>query len=272
MGATEEILFKSGTYKEYLLAVEASKLVTAKGFRSKLAQAAGCNSPFVSHVLNGGADFSLEQAFKLHHLLGHEDEEARFFLLLVQKDRAGTPELKQFYQAQITAVLEARSVIKNRLKVKEKLSLEDKVRYYSSWEYGAAHVFLTLPTCQTLEALEKKLGISRARTLQVLNNLVKMGLVEQRQHRYLVTDARIHIGSDSELVAQHHTNWRLRALQSLSAKSADDLHYSSSITVSQADAKKLRAMMADFIASATKVIDPSPAEEAFSFCLDFYHL
>lgn len=272
MSELSESLFRSKSYKQHLLDAEKSGLVAAKGFRSKLAEAAGCNSPFVSHVLNGAAHFSPEQALRISLFLGHEDDETKFFLLLVQYERAGTADLRAFHEKQISAILDSRTVVKNRLKVKEKLTLEDKVRYYSSWEYAAAHVLLTISDFQTLDTVAERLKIPRVRAQQVLVSLTQMGLVRKKQDRYEVTESRIHIGTDSELVFQHHTNWRLKVLPALAAKGIHDLHYSSAVTISKEDAKKLQSLTLDFLARINPIIDASPAEDIYSFCLDFYRL
>ncbi|MFH7483927.1 hypothetical protein, partial [Salmonella sp. 2019-SM259] len=54
------------------------------GARSQAAKAIGCHSTFLSHVLQGKADLSLEQAEKLNDFLGHSEQEAHFFFLLLQ--------------------------------------------------------------------------------------------------------------------------------------------------------------------------------------------
>lgn len=272
MASSRENLFKFRSYKKYLVELEELKEILRKGFRSKLGEAAGCNSAFVSHVLNGAAHFSLEQAFKINAFLGHNEDEAKFFLLLVELERAGTEELRGYFLKQIEMISQARSVIKTRLNVKEKLSLEDKVRYYSSWEYGAIHVIVTIEAYQSAELISQRLQIPRARTMQILGALVNMGLLKKQKDAYVAADGRIHIGSDTELVVQHHSNWRVRVLRALAAPAPQDVHFSSAFTVSKEDVKKLNGMIVDFLAKVNPIIDASPAEEPYGICVDFYRL
>ncbi len=72
--------------------------VKGHGYKSAMARAMACQSAYVSRVLKDQASFSLEQAERLNRLFSHSRLEAKYFLTLVSRDRAGTPELKNFYE------------------------------------------------------------------------------------------------------------------------------------------------------------------------------
>lgn len=82
-------------YKSYLQERSAEKGLRS-GFKSDLARASGCNSAYISSVLGGKAQLSLEQAERVCPFLGLGKDEAHYFLLLVQKSRAGTAPLTKF--------------------------------------------------------------------------------------------------------------------------------------------------------------------------------
>lgn len=94
-------LFESVDYKQYLIDVLTSNTLGGRGARTTLAQAAGCQLAFISQVLNGNADFSLEQADGISRYLSQNSKERDYFLLLVQYARAGTESLRAHFMRQI---------------------------------------------------------------------------------------------------------------------------------------------------------------------------
>ncbi len=51
------------------------------------------------------------------------------------------------------------SALKNRLEMPDSLRSEEEARYYSSRQFGAVHVLLSIPHFQTRDALAKKLEL-----------------------------------------------------------------------------------------------------------------
>ncbi len=74
------------------------------------------------------------------------------------------------------------------------------------------------------------------------------------------------------MIGQHHTNWRLRAISSLSKGVPDDLHYSSVITISKKDALRIREELIDKIKDLKTVIKDSVEEKLYSLNLDFFEV
>src|SRR5213595_3742322 len=95
-----EFLMKKDTfeyvdYRSYVSDLLASQPKKGHGFRSKLATVIGCRPAYITLVLKGQANLSLEQADLLCAHFGLTSEEADFFLLLVQFERAGSASLRQ---------------------------------------------------------------------------------------------------------------------------------------------------------------------------------
>lgn len=261
-------------YKSYLEAYISSLPRGGRGVRMALAHHMACPVSHISQVLNGKSQLSLEQAEAINSFFGHTDEEAQFFLLLVQLARAGTPSLKKRFQIQIQHASEKRLVLKDRLGVKQTLSKEDQMEFYSSWIYGAIHVMLTIPEFQTKESISKHLGLSLKKTNEILEFLVSVGLaVRSSNGHFTIGTSRIHLGSDSPLISKFHTNWRIRSIQSLEKENtSEDLHYSSAVTLSHSDVIKMKALLVHYIQEVKKIIKDSPAEIPFSFNLDFFKI
>ena len=268
----DKLVYDFSDYKAYLGAVLASKPARGRGFRAKMAEAIGCQRAFVSQVLQGEAHFNLEHGDRLNAFLEHSKEEAHFFLLLIQYARAGTSSLRNYFYEQMKLVLDERLILKNRIRSEGNLTHEQKTRYYSSWHYGAARVSVTIPSLRTKEALSKRLQLTMPQLTRVLDFLLEIGLIEQRGQEFHPTTHHMHLGNDSALIAKHHTNWRIRSIQSFDTEGTKDLHYSSTVSLSHDDALKIKSILVNSVEDIQSKIKYSKEETLFSFCMDFYEL
>lgn len=242
-----------------------------RGARTKLAEALGCQNGFVSLVLSGGAHFSLEHAVKISKFLQHDHEEREFFLLLVHLARAGSKELENYYQENIQKILGARREIKSRIKEQSTLNDADRLHYYSSWHFTAVHMCLLIPSLRSKEAMAHYLHLSPQIIANVLKFFVTCGLAIQKGGLfYCDPNTRIHLPADSPLVAKHHTNWRMRAIDSLDRNGKVDLHYSSVMSISQDAAEKIRAILLQAIENCEPVIRDAKDEGIYTVTLDLF--
>jgi uncharacterized protein (TIGR02147 family) len=267
-------IFDYRDYKGYLLAYFAALPKAGRGMRLAVARSISSPVSHISQVLNGNSHFSMEQAEGINEFLGHTQDEAFFFLLLVNFSRAGTSALRKRIEFQIQQVLTKRMVLKDRLGIKQPLNKEAQTVFYSSWLYGAVHVMLTIPKFRTKESIGQHLGISNKRAAEILEFLVSVGLALPKANgKYEVGNSRIHLGNDSPLISKFHSNWRMRAITSLDQESVnDDLHYSSAITISDSDFFKIKSVLVKTIEEAKEVIRESTAENIHCFNIDFFKL
>jgi hypothetical protein len=83
--------------------------VKGHGYKSAMARAMACQSAYVSRVLKDQASFSLEQAERLTRLFSHSHLESKYFLTMVARDRAGTPELRNFFESALRELHDLRT-------------------------------------------------------------------------------------------------------------------------------------------------------------------
>ncbi len=269
LGEMRTEVFEHRTYVPYL----ESRLGPASrrtGLRTAASSAAGVNPAYLSRVLKRQADFSLEQADRLSDFLGHGEDERQYFLLLVQKERAGSLKLKSYFERQLENERRKRLEIKNRVKHPEGLTKEDEARYYSHWHYSAIHVLVSIPTLQTAKSLSEALALPRQKISEILEFLARTGLVEEKDGRFRVGAAHIHLGNDSTHIARHHANWRMKAMQAIDAGGADNLHYSAVLTLSHDDAARIKENLLRTLEDTLKIMRSSPEEEAFAYNFDFF--
>jgi uncharacterized protein (TIGR02147 family) len=263
-------LFEYADYKAFLRAVGEER---PRGFRKALAQATGCQTAYVSQVLNGQYHFSLEQADAAAAFLGFTKEESKFFLLLVERQRAGTDSLRAYFAEQLEESRSRHLLLKHRLGVQASLGVPEQSRYYSCWQYSAVHMAVTIPKLQTRPALARALGISPRKLSEVLDFLGTVGLIQKKGERYLPGATQLHLSKDSPLIAQHHANWRQQGLAKMHSDHAGEgIHYSSVSSLSAADARKIKAQLTTALSDAVRAIKDSPEEVLFGINLDFFRV
>lgn len=265
-------IFDFKNYKDYLIRLSGAKN-RRTGFKSSLAKAANCNSTYISQVLSGHTNFSLEQAEQINHFLNHTPDEGHYFILMVQIERAGTAALKKYFKNQLDELIKKRNHIQGRLEMSSVLTVEDKSKYYSSWLYSAVHMAVTIPTkTRQLEFICETLNVSEKTLEEVLQFLLQTGLIQRVPNGYIAGTTKIHLGDDSVDIIKHHSNWRIEAIKSLEVPRSNDVHYSAVASISAADMLRLREVVLEFIRVTVKEIGNSPEEELCVFNLDFFSL
>lgn len=241
--------------------------------RKELAQALGCQPSHVSAVLSGEGEFSAEQAEKVGRFLKLGREQTEYFLMLVQFNRAGTPQLRSVYSAMLRQMREKTTPLRAKLDIREELSDQAKAKYYSTWIYQAIHVLLSVPGFQTPRAIAERLRLSLSQVEEVLSFLVAAGLAEKsKTHIYRQLRPVLHLDRASVFVNRHHTNWRLRAIHAVDQNSEDDLHYSAVASLSEEDYLKIKRLLSDALKASVEIVRDSKEEDVVGICMDFFRL
>ncbi|MFL5814696.1 MAG: TIGR02147 family protein [Bdellovibrionia bacterium] len=270
-------VFEAKSYKQYLNdRLDDPDAGGGRGARARLSQAIGCQTAYTAQVLRGSAHFSLEQGEAINEYLGHTDEQGRFFLLLIQRDRAGSVKLRQRFEREISDVLSSRLALKNRLGVHQSLSDKNQLQYYSSWYYSAVHALTSIPGFQSPEKISRRLGIDSVRAAQALELLLESGLLVREKTRdgeqLKIGVARIHLPHDSPLISKHHINWRLQAIRALEKQKPENLHYSSVISISEEDYARIREVLVKTLESIKPIIRDSKEEKLKALALDLFEV
>jgi uncharacterized protein (TIGR02147 family) len=267
----QKTLFDFKDYRPYLKEAFPTH-GTNRGSRARLAAALGVWKGFVSSVIHGDADFSLEQAYRVSHHLSHTDDEREYFLLLILKARAGSKDLEKHFAERIDAIQKKREEIRERIGATSGISDTDKMTYYSSWHYTAMHMCLMVPALQTPPAMAKYLGVPLEKIAKMLEFFIKSGLAEQKGNTYVVGPTRIHISSDSPFVSKHHSNWRMQAIQALDRDRKEDLHYSSVMSISKEAAENIRELILRTIEETEPIIREAKDERIVALTFDLFDL
>lgn len=261
-------IFEFIDYKDYLL--NSIFFTEGRGIRTRIAKAINCDLAYLSRVLNDNAQLSLEQADLLSVYLGHNPQERHYFILMVELTRAGTSSLKKYFKDQMSNVQNERTNLKARLQDTMALLDYQQAKYYSSWHYAAIHMMIAIPQFQNPQALSKELKLPHQKVQRILEDLVDFKLAYVEKGKYTRISKNIHIDSDDLMISKHHSNWRLKAMESLDQSNPATLHYSSIVSLSLKDVPLLKEKMLEAIEEIRKTVKDSGDEVVWCYAMDLF--
>lgn len=264
-------IFEFDDYKAYLTSVEAARTLVQKGFRTQLALQIDCQSAFISQVLNGHANFGLEQGLKVARFLHLNTFETQHFLWMIQYVRAGSEELRKHFFDHLSHSRGQHLHIQSRVSAKT-ISLETQAIYYSEWYYSAIHMIVTIPQIRSIEKIARALGIAESVVRKAVQFLLSANLLKEESGKILPTETQLHLSHESPLVSRSHSNWRLAAIQSLTQDNKKAVHYSTVSSLSKSDVEGLRRKLLQQIEEYVRTVAKSSEEELYCFNLDFFSL
>ena len=262
-------VFDYSHYRDYLQ-VRLSTTGANRGLRSKLAEKTNTQPAFISRVLGGDNDLSAEHIPPTNEFLGHTFEESHYFALLVFHARAGTPALKKYYKEQIDEIIAKRSVFLERVKITQTVQPADQGIYYSKWYYIAIHVLVSIEEYRTREAISQRLQLSLGVVSKAIEELVRMGLIENKNGKILIGKKRIHIDKNSPWIAQMHTNFRTQAIQKIVTPEEKDMHFSLGISMSKKLYDEYRSRFIDLVTEFEKKMQEDEPEELYTLNIDLF--
>ena len=267
-------VFEYQDYREYLQNYIRSRPHQGHGEKSKMALAIRCHNAYLSQILSGKSELSSEQAHDLARYLGLNGEEIDYFLLLVHYFRAGTEQLKKYYEQKMQEVEQRRSMLQNRITYEKTLSKEDQFTYFGTWYYSVIHLMVsTMTGFQNAHELEKALNLPANVVRDVLHFLEKCGLIERKEKGFGKGPVDIYLEAGSPMLVPHHINWRMQAIRSLDAVKDEDFHYSSVVTIHPEDWVKIRKKLMESIEQVRKTVSDSKNETVVaSLNLDWFQV
>ena len=175
------------TYKQFLKDLIAER---GRGSQTQLAAALRCTKSYLSQVLNDPTHLTQEQAFEVAKFAGLDSQATKFFLLLVQYERADHHELKTFLSQEIEAY---RGKKQATLPFKHEQELRIKTAYrnefYSAWRYMAINTALRVHHLSTAASIASYLGVPKKEVTRILGRLELMGLVTHQNGKYKNAEA-----------------------------------------------------------------------------------
>jgi uncharacterized protein (TIGR02147 family) len=272
-------IFEFTDYRQFLRAyAEAHGRLEGKTRKSgelrRMAEAARIFPSYLSQILAGRRDLTLDQGIQIADHLGHGNRERKYLLLSIQLARAATPRLEAELRGEMEQLKREHLELSSRLPNQKEISLEDAARFYSSWIPIALRLYTAIPGLQTVAALSARIGLSERKVKEVMDLLVRTGLcVRGANGSYSYGPAHMHLDAAHPLVTEHHANWRARAMQSHALlEPSRELAYSGILALSKADATRIRALLPAWIDQVRSISDPSHSETVYCLNLDWFEV
>ena len=129
----------------------------------------------------------------------------------------------------------------------------------------------TIEKFRTVEAIARELKIPQSKVSEVLAFLSNVDLVKKERGIFLPGVSRIFLGNDSPMITRHHSNWRLRAMESFDRNPLDDIHLSTLLSFAAKDLLRMKERIVKNIEETRAISrESSPEEELYCFAVDFF--
>ena len=225
---------------------------------------------FLSHVLAGTKELSLEQAALISEYMNLTQLEQDFFFAILQIDRAGNQKLKKYWLDKKTELENQKNKLSERFDKHRQLTLEQRAIFYSSWIYTAIWASTGIDDGQTLNQIAERFQITRNKAEEVVNFLLETGLCSEKNGSFSLGETHVHIPNESPLVVKHHTNWRMKAVQKMDTREGAELFFTAPMSIAKKDFDVIREKLTVAVKSVVEVAKDSTAEEVVCLNIDFF--
>lgn len=263
-------IFEFNDYKLFLRSEIRRRPNSGRGEFSRLAEYLGINATMVSQIMTGSKDFTLEQAKKVSTYFALPKLETDYLLILVQVERAGTQDLKNYFREKRDELRRESQKISKRISSERVLTDLQRSIFYASHLYSAIHLFCSVDDGQDLESIIKKFDITRTRAQEILQFLISTGLCIQVNGLYKMGTQSTHVEKGSPFLIKHHSNWRIAAIQKSEDISDDEMMFTANISLSKKDFNKIRETLMQSIQEIANTVKDSPAEEIANLNIDLF--
>lgn len=270
---TKSSIFNYQNYTKFLCDWVEMRPSRGRGQISQMARHLGISSVSMSYVMNDQRDLSEEQAVELCEFLGLSEIESEYFLALVQFERAGTKKLEKIYQKKLEEIRARGGRVKNRVPAHQELDEKAKALFYSNWYFSGIRLLTSIDGQNNIKTIAETLGLPVSRVREVVEFLLVQGLCIEDENKLQMGPRRTHVDATSSLVASHHRNWRMKALEKINlSDDRGELFFTGPMTLSLETFEELKMMALEFIANKAKKVDPSRSEILACLNIDLFRI
>ncbi len=266
---SKQRVFDFDHYKSYLSYCIQGK--ENRGQLSVLADAAGCQRPYLSRVLSTEIHLTPDHAFGLTQHWQFDNDESEYFMTLVEWERAARPKYRQALKAKLTKIRKKYDELSARTDRNAEVTADPTLfRYYTSWHFSAIHILTSIPEFQSEQKIAVRLALSLDLVKGALDYLASLGFVVFKNNRWYYQTGEKFLSRTALHLPAFHQHWRGRAVLDAFSSESDGIHFSNVQSLSQHDFQKLKRMLTDFIEECMAVAGPSDTEEAVVFTFDLF--
>lgn len=257
-------------YREFLKNFILLQPKKGRGLIREWSAAIGVHPTLMSHVLQGKKELSFEAADVLATRLQLTEKECDYFFLLVSYAKAGSASLNARFRSKIAAAQRKSLLVSEHLDVKSKITESTQAVFYSNWIYTAVRNLVAIARFNNPEAVSIQLGVSRQSVEDALKFLISKGLCSVESGHFVVGPARTHVAESSPFVKTHHQNWRVKAMERMTADNPSDLFFTFPFSASKEDVLRIRKELPIWLKKISDIVTPSESENVRCLNVDFF--
>ncbi|HWU43149.1 MAG TPA: TIGR02147 family protein [Bdellovibrio sp.] len=242
-----------------------------RGEYQKIARALRMHTTYLSQVLKGLKNLNQDQALDFAEYWKFNPLESRYFLLLVDYERAGSTKLKNYIRSQLFQIKEESKRLISRLNIEKVLEEKHQTVFYSSWLYSAVRLASSLDGLQSRAQLGAYFQLDHEDLEKIISFLVTHHLCEQQGEKIVMGAQRTHVSADSPMVSKHHTNWRLKAIDNYTRMKKEDMSFTGPLSISEKDAELVKEKLTQLIREVSELVKNTEAEKLYCLNLDWFH-
>lgn len=263
-------IFHFNSYKSIMshLLLSADK----RGQLSRASEFLNCQRSYLSRVISDKEHLTPDQAYMLSLFWKFTNAEREYFTTMVEYERAGQIEYRNFLKAKITEMRKKHESIQERTQRHTFVTDNLQLQYFSSWISCALQFLTMIPNYQTVTSLSERLCLNPALVTLYLEQLKKQNLVENTNNKWVNKSSDFHLPKESPLVLLHHQNWRNRAILDAQNTASDHVHFTGVYSVSIDDYQRIKEMLLSFLADTNLLIGPSKNEEGIALTCDLFRI
>jgi uncharacterized protein (TIGR02147 family) len=263
-------IFEFRNYRNYLAAWIEAQGARSYGLKGKMAASLSVSSSLVSQILSGDKGLTPDQAASAAEFIGLSEIEGDYLHLLVDHDRASLPLLRQRLERKITALQAQSQQLGKRVPRSKELTDAQKAIYYSSWLYTGIRNLTAVAGFSNVDAIATHLHLDAVLVAKVLRFLIENGLCKEENSQFTYATASTHVDHDSPFVNKHHQNWRFQAIQKMESRKAEDLFFTSPMSLSRQAASEIRILLPTVVQAVMKISGPSTSETTSCLNIDWF--
>jgi len=134
------------------------------------------------------------------------------------------------------------------------------------------HLATTLNKSVDIQEVCKRFSLEPKKAREILNFLIQANLIHEKDGCFKAGTISTHLPSDSPFLNKHHTNWRLKAIQSNESLTEEELMYTATFSIGKNDFAHLRELLMETIKKFLQVVKESPSEEIAHLNIDCFWL
>jgi uncharacterized protein (TIGR02147 family) len=236
----------------------------------RVALALNVSTTMISQVFKGDKELSLELACDLCEYLNMGEDEADYFLLMVEHRRAGSAKLQKRLHRQILQRQEKALSIDGRPKKAAGISEDVQKVFFSSWIYAGVRALASCEGFNDAAGIAQKMNLPRNQVQKVLDFLVDHGFLNLKKGELSPGPARLPLATSGIFSSKHHQNWRLQGFNKMPQAEDKNLFYTAPLSLSEDQAEKLRQEILILIEKVLKSAQVSEAETTRCLNIDWF--